>query len=116
MAQILSQEEVDALLRGVSDGEIETETEEIVDESGIVNYDLTSQERIIRGRMPTLDIINQRFSRLFRNSLSSSLRKVLDVSTVSTDTVKFGEFIKSLPVPASLHIFKMGHLGDRRRT
>ena len=107
MAQILSQEEVDALLRGVTDGEIETETEEAVDESGIVSYDLTSQERIIRGRMPTLDIINQRFTRLFRNSLSSTLRKVLDVSTVSTDTVKFGEFIKSLPVPASLHIFKM---------
>lgn len=107
MAQILSQEEVDALLRGVSDGEIETETEEVVDESGIVPYDLTSQERIIRGRMPTLDIINQRFSRLFRNSLSAALRKVLDVSAVSTDTVKFGEFIKSLPVPASLHIFKM---------
>jgi flagellar motor switch protein FliM len=57
--------------------------------------------------MPTLDIINQRFSRLFRNSLSSALRKVLDVSAVSTDTVKFGEFIKSLPVPASLHIFRM---------
>ncbi|MBI3600579.1 MAG: flagellar motor switch protein FliM [Nitrospinae bacterium] len=107
MAQILSQEEVDALLRGVSDGEIETETEEVVDESGVVTYDLTSQERIIRGRMPTLDIINQRFSRLFRNSLSAALRKVLDVSAVSTDTVKFGEFIKSLPVPASLHIFKM---------
>jgi len=107
MAQILSQEEVDALLRGVTDGEIETETEEAADESGIVSYDLTSQERIIRGRMPTLDIINQRFTRLFRNSLSSTLRKVLDVSTVSTDTVKFGEFIKSLPVPASLHIFKM---------
>lgn len=107
MAQILSQEEVDALLRGVSDGEIETETEEVVDESGVVPYDLTSQERIIRGRMPTLDIINQRFSRLFRNSLSAALRKVLDVSAVSTDTVKFGEFIKSLPVPASLHIFKM---------
>src|SRR3989338_4607227 len=107
MAQILSQEEVDALLRGVTDGEIETETEEAVDESGIVSYDLTSQERIIRGRMPTLDIINQRFSRLFSNSLSSALRKALDVSAVSTDTVKFGEFVKSLPVPASLHIFRI---------
>jgi flagellar motor switch protein FliM len=60
--------------------------------------------------MPTLDIINQRFSRLFRNSLSAALRKVLDVSAVSTDTVKFGEFIKSLPVPASLHIFKIAPL------
>ncbi|MEE8484118.1 MAG: flagellar motor switch protein FliM [Nitrospinota bacterium] len=110
MSQILSQDEVDALLRGVSDGEIETEPEEIADDSGVVAYDLTSQERIIRGRMPTLDIINQRFSRLFRNSLSSALRKVLDISAVSTDTVKFGEFIKSLPVPASLHIFRIAPL------
>ena len=100
MSQVLSQEEVDALLRGVTDGEIETEAEYVADDSGIVPYDLTSQERIIRGRMPTLDIINQRFSRLFRNALSSALRKVLDISAVSTDTVKFGEFIKSLPVPA----------------
>lgn len=107
MSQILSQEEVDALLRGVSDGEIETEVDDLGDDSGVVPYDLTSQERIIRGRMPTLDIINQRFSRLFRNSLSTALRKVLDVSAVSTDTVKFGEFIKSLPVPASLHIFRI---------
>ena len=107
MSQVLSQDEVDALLRGVTDGEIETETDESGDDSEIVPYDLTSQERIIRGRMPTLDIINQRFSRLFRQSLSTSLRKIADVSTVSTDTVKFGEFIKSLPVPASLHIFRM---------
>ncbi|MBI4828284.1 MAG: flagellar motor switch protein FliM [Nitrospinae bacterium] len=107
MSQVLSQEEVDALLRGVTDGEIETEQEEAADESGIVPYDLTTQERIIRGRMPTLDIINQRFSRLFRNSLSSALRTALDVSAVSTDTVKFGEFVKSLPVPASLHIFRI---------
>ncbi|MFQ5430905.1 MAG: flagellar motor switch protein FliM [Nitrospinota bacterium] len=110
MSQILSQEEVDALLRGVSDGEIETEADDLGDDSGVVPYDLTSQERIIRGRMPTLDIINQRFSRLFRNSLSAALRKVLDVSAVSTDTVKFGEFIKSLPVPASLHIFRIAPL------
>ncbi|MFQ5560825.1 MAG: flagellar motor switch protein FliM [Nitrospinota bacterium] len=107
MSQVLSQDEVDALLRGVTDGEVETESDDTLDDSGVISYDLTSQERIIRGRMPTLDIINQRFSRLFRNSLSTSLRKILDVSTVSTDTVKFGEFLKSLPVPASIHIFKM---------
>ena len=110
MSDVLSQEEVDALLRGVTDGEIETETEELIDESGVVAYDLTSQERIIRGRMPTLDIINQRFTRLFRNSMSTMLRKVVDVSTVSIDTIKFGEFIKSLPVPASLHVYKMDPL------
>mgnify|MGYP006436730653 FL=1 len=108
MSEVLSQGEVDALLRGVGDGEIETETDEAPeDESGVVPYDLTSQEKIIRGRLPTLDIINQMFSRLFRNTFSAMMRKSVDVSTVSTDTIKFGDFLRSLPVPSSLHIFRM---------
>ncbi|MBI3014039.1 MAG: flagellar motor switch protein FliM [Candidatus Tectomicrobia bacterium] len=110
MGQVLSQEEVDALLRGVSDGEIETESEEVVDPSGVIPYDLTSQERIIRGRMPTLEIINQRFARLFRTSISAALRRVVDVSPISTDMVKFGEFLKTLPVPTSLNVFRLDPL------
>ncbi len=108
MSEVLSQGEVDALLRGVGDGDIETETDEAPEEvSGIVPYDLTSQEKIIRGRLPTLDIINQMFSRLFRNTFSTLMRRSVDVSTVSTDTIKFGDFLRSLPVPSSLHIFRM---------
>ena len=108
MSEVLSQGEVDALLRGVGDGEIETEMDEAPEEvSGIVTYDLTSQEKIIRGRLPTLDIINQMFSRLFRNTFSTLMRRSVDVSTVSTDTIKFGDFLRSLPVPSSLHIFRM---------
>jgi flagellar motor switch protein FliM len=108
MSEVLSQGEVDALLRGVGDGDIETETDEAPEEvSGIVPYDLTSQEKIIRGRLPTLDIINQLFSRLFKNTFSTLMRKSVNVSTVSTDTIKFGDFIRSLPVPSSLHIFRM---------
>ena len=108
MSEVLSQGEVDALLRGVGDGDIETETDEAPEEvSGIVPYDLTSQEKIIRGRLPTLDIINQLFSRLFEKSLSTLMRKSVNVSTISTDTIKFGDFIRSLPVPSSLHIFRM---------
>lgn len=108
MSEVLSQGEVDALLRGVGDGEVETETDEAPeDESGVVPYDLTSQEKIIRGRLPTLDIINQMFSRLFRNTFSTLMRKSVEVSTVSTDTIKFGDFLRSLPVPSSLHIFRM---------
>jgi len=110
MGQVLSQEEVDALLRGVSDGEIETESEEVVDPSGVIPYDLTSQERIIRGRMPTLEIINQRFARLFRTSISAALRRVVDVSPISIDMVKFGEFLKTLPVPTSLNVFRLDPL------
>ena len=107
MGEVLSQGEVDALLRGVSEGEVETESDQPEEVSGVTPYDLTSQEKIIRGRLPTLDIINQMFSSLFRNTFSSMLRKAADVSTVSTDTIKFGEFMRSLPVPSSLHIFRM---------
>ena len=107
MGEVLSQGEVDALLRGVSEGEVETESDQPEEVSGVTPYDLTSQEKIIRGRLPTLDIINQMFSSLFRNTFSSMLRKAADVSTVSTDTIKFGEFLRALPVPSSLHIFRM---------
>jgi len=108
MGEVLSQGEVDALLRGVGDGEIETEKDEAPEEvSGIVAYDLTSQEKIIRGRLPSLDIINQMFCRLFKNTFSTLMRKSVNVSTVSTDTIKFGDFLRSLPVPSSMHIFRM---------
>jgi flagellar motor switch protein FliM len=106
MEKILSQEEIDALLRGMSDGQVDTTPEEI-DASGIVAYDLTNQDRIIRGRMPTLENMNDNFSRLFRNSLSLSLRKMIDVSSKGVQMMKFGEFVRTLPVPSSLHVFKI---------
>ncbi|MCX7823006.1 MAG: flagellar motor switch protein FliM [Syntrophobacterales bacterium] len=112
MDKILSQEEVDALLKGLSDGEIETSdaAKTTYDDSGIRPYDLTAQDRIIRGRMPTLEIINERFARLYRVSISSALRRVVDVSATTTEMLKFGEFLKTLPVPTSLHIIKMDPL------
>jgi flagellar motor switch protein FliM len=110
VANILSQEEVDALLRGISGGEIETKTPDIHDLSDVVNYDLTSQDRIIRGRMPTLDMTNEKFARMFRTTLSSLLRRVASVSAISVDMVKFGEFLKTIPVPTSMHLFKLDPL------
>jgi len=107
MSQILTQEEVDALLRGISGGQIETEIEEEDDPSDVVLYDLASQDRIIRGRMPTLEMTNEKFARMFRTTLSSMLRKVVTVSAMSVDMIKFGEFLKTLPVPTSMHIFRM---------
>lgn len=110
MDKILSQEEVDALLRGISDGQIETEKPETRDPSGVMVYDLTNQDRIIRGRMPALEMANERFARTFRTSLSALLRKVVGVSCISVDTLKFGEFMKTLPLPTSLHLFRMDPL------
>lgn len=110
MEKILSQDEVDALLRGLSDGEIETEKTEGTELDGIRPYDLTSQDRIVRGRMPTLEIINDRFARLHRVTLSGSLRRIIDITVTQTEMIKFGEFIRTLPVPTSLHILKLDPL------
>jgi len=107
MEKILSQDEVDALLRGLSDGEIEPEKAEQEETEGVRVYDLTSQDRIVRGRMPTLEIINDRFARLQRVSLSAALRRVIDITVTQTGMIKFGEFIRTLPVPTSLNILKM---------
>jgi flagellar motor switch protein FliM len=109
--QVLSQSEVDALLNAVSDGRIDShETEEKRDESSFVRYDLTNQDRIIRGRMPTLDIIHDRFIRLFRVSLSAALRKVANIGVNSSGPIKFGEFMNSLPLPSCLNILRVDPL------
>jgi flagellar motor switch protein FliM len=107
MNKILNQDEVDALLRGLSGGEIEVEDDISADEGDIVAFDLANQDRIIRGRMPVLEIINDRFSRLSSNSLANSVRKRVDVNPVSIDMSKFGDFMRSLPVPTSINIFKI---------
>lgn len=110
MNKILNQDEVDALLKGLSGGEVETEEEEAQEESGIVPFDLANQDRIIRGRMPVLEIINDRFARLASGSLANAIRKRIDVNPISIDMSKFGDFMRSLPVPTSINIFKMDPL------
>lgn len=110
MSKILNQDEVDALLRGISGGEIETEEEIVEDQNGIVQFDLANQDRIIRGRMPVLEIINDRFSRLCTSALANTMRKRVDVNPISIDMSKFGDFMRSLPVPTSINIFKIDPL------
>ncbi|MDX1453289.1 MAG: flagellar motor switch protein FliM [Oleiphilaceae bacterium] len=105
MQDLLSQDEIDALLHGVDDGDIDTEDES--DEEGVRSYDLASQDRIVRGRMPTLEMINERFARYTRISLFNLLRRNADVSTGGVQIMKFGEYIHTLYVPTSLNIVKM---------
>ncbi|MDR3570044.1 MAG: flagellar motor switch protein FliM [Syntrophobacteraceae bacterium] len=107
MEKILSQDEVDALLKGLSDGEIEGTKETSAAADNVRMFDLANQDRIVRGRMPTLDIINDRFAKTHRISLSSSLRRMVDINVCQAEMIKFGEFIRTLPVPTSLHIVKM---------
>ncbi|QJT08603.1 flagellar motor switch protein FliM [Oceanidesulfovibrio marinus] len=110
MSKILAQDEVDILLRGLSGGEIEVESDVSEDDSGIVPFDLANQDRIIRGRMPVLEIVNDRFARLCTNALSNAVRKRVELNPISIDMTKFGDFMRSLPVPTSINIFKMDPL------
>lgn len=126
MNQVLSQAEVDALLNAVADGSVDTKAAEGgagnpssgegattgpgfvsgIPEGDIVPFDLTNQDRVIRGRMPTLDIIYERFIRLYRISLSNALRKFASISIISTDLLKFGEFVNTLPIPSCMAIMR----------
>ena len=120
MNQVLSQSEVDALLAAVSDGEVQTAEGGAaggggngsvkLDDKKIVAYDLTSQDRIIRGRLPQLEVIYEKFMRAFRVSLSSSLRKIASISLTSTEFLKFGEFINTLPMPTCMSVLRFGNL------
>lgn len=99
---LLSQDEIDALLHGVDGGDIETE-EDIFDGEARA-YDFTSQDRIVRGRMPTLEMINERFARYFRTSLFNMLRRSPEISVGGVQMLKFAEYVHSLFVPTSLNL------------
>jgi len=135
--QVLTQSEVDALLSAVAEGSVDVGPAgagggapgaeggegggadggggdwggaSTVPEVEVTPYDLTNQDRVIRGRMPTLDIIYERFIRLYRMSLSNSLRKIATISIISTDLLKFGEFVNTLPIPSCMCIMRFESL------
>ena len=101
---LLSQDEIDALLHGVDDGLVQTES--AAEPGSIKSYDLTSQDRIVRGRMPTLEMINERFARYTRISMFNLLRRSADVAVGGVQVMKFGEYVHSLYVPTSLNLVK----------
>jgi len=98
----LSQDEVDALLKGVS-GEAD-EVKATVDTKGVRPYNLATQERIVRGRMPTLEIINERFARQLRLGLFNFMRRTAEISVGPIRIIKYNEFIRNLVVPTNLNM------------
>ncbi len=98
----LSQDEVDALLKGVT-GETE-EVKEEVDSTGVRPYNMATQERIVRGRMPTLEVINERFARQLRIGLFNFMRRTADISVGPIRIIKYNEFIRNLVVPTNLNM------------
>lgn len=107
MSDLLSQDEIDALLHGVDDVEEEEIIEDDVErEDGTIDYDFSSQDRIIRGRMPTLEMVNERFARHMRISLFNMMRRSAEVSINGIQMIKFGEYIHTLFVPTSLNMVR----------
>ena len=102
---LLSQDEIDALLHGVDDGLVQAEA--AAEPGSVKSYDLTSQDRIVRGRMPTLEMINERFARYTRISMFNMLRRSADVAVGGVQVMKFGEYVHSLYVPTSLNLVKI---------
>jgi len=103
--EFLSQDEIDALLRGASgDGDDDAKEE---DKSGVRAYNIGTQERIVRGRMPTYEIINERFARFFRTGLFNFMRRTVDISVGPVKVIKFSEFLRNLVVPTNLNMVQM---------
>ena len=104
MSDLLSQDEIDALLHGVDD----VEEEEIgsAGDPGVAQFDFSSQDRIVRGRMPTLELVNERFARHMRISLFNMMRRTAEVSINGVQMLKFGEYVHTLFVPTSLNMVR----------
>ncbi|WP_396269935.1 flagellar motor switch protein FliM [Ideonella sp.] len=101
--QILSQDEVDALLQGIT-GESQKLEQEEAPTGGIRNYDLASQERIVRGRMPTMEIIGERFARNIRVGLFNMIRRSPEVSIGGIKVQKYSAFLREIVVPTNFNI------------
>ena len=109
MAQqdILSQDEIDALLHGVEGGKVETGNDPNLLDGQARPYDLASNERIVRGRMPTLEMINDRFARFLRTTIFNLLRRSAEISVGGVQTQKFSQYVHGLFLPTSLNLVRV---------
>jgi flagellar motor switch protein FliM len=103
--KILDQAEIDALIHGVDSGTVSTEAQPVAGEAR--PYDLVNAMRIVRGRMPTLEMINERFARLFRVSLYNLLRRSPEIAVHPVGVKKYSEYVHTLHVPTSLNLVRI---------
>jgi flagellar motor switch protein FliM len=102
--QILSQDEVDALLQGITGESQKLDDEDSAPAEGVRNYDIASQERIVRGRMPTMEVINERFARNIRIGLFNLIRKSAEVSIGGIKVQKYSAFLREIVVPTNFNL------------
>ena len=105
-ADLLSQDEIDALLHGVDSGSVKTEDDRVVPGEAR-SYDFATQERLVRGKLPTLEMVNERFARLFRIGIFNMLRRTAEIGVRGVEMLKFADYLHSLLVPSSLSMTRI---------
>jgi flagellar motor switch protein FliM len=105
-ADLLSQDEIDALLHGVDSGSVKTEDDRVMPGEAR-SYDFATQERLVRGKLPTLEMVNERFARLFRIGIFNMLRRTAEIGVRGVEMLKFADYLHSLLVPSSLSMTKI---------
>jgi flagellar motor switch protein FliM len=106
--EILGQDEIDALIHGMGSGDLPVDAPPARDEAR--GYDFDNNTRIVRGRMPTLEMINERFGRLLRTSIYNLLRRAPVISVGSVQIIKFAEYVRTLHLPTSLNLVRFAPL------
>jgi flagellar motor switch protein FliM len=105
---ILTQEEIDALMKGISSGEIPTEGgTPPAEPDGVRPYDFTRHDSIVQGKIPAVEVMIDRFAHQLTGTFTSAFRRMVEVTPVSSEVKKFRDFLKGLPMPTSIHLFRL---------
>jgi flagellar motor switch protein FliM len=107
MSDVLEQDEIDALLNGVQSGVVDTSPRAAGEAGEATRYDFSTQARIVRGKMPTLDMINERLARALRLSIFGMLKRSPEISVLGVTTQKYGDYVPTLAVPTSLNLIRL---------
>lgn len=107
--EVLTQDEIDALIDGVGAGDLDSE---VIEDAGVEvveaqTYDLASQDRVVRGRLPTLELINEKFARYFRGNLYNMLRQPAEIGVGGIQILKYSEYMQTLFVPTSISMVRV---------
>jgi flagellar motor switch protein FliM len=104
--ELLTQDEIEALLHGVDEGDVDLQVDGST-QGEVKPYDLASQDRVVKGRLPTLELINEKFARVFKNSLYNLLRYPADIGVGGIQIMKYAEYVQTLYVPTSINVIRV---------
>ena len=107
MTKILSQDEVDSLLKGIDEGEIGAQGEVAEESRNLAAYDFRKEHGPVHQRMPGIGAIMERFTGLVAATLSAASGSPVDLNPPEMASVAFGDFCRSIPLPASFNLFRL---------